>query len=80
MTTTLRWRKSSYSVHDDCVEVADLGTVVGTAIAVRNSRDPDGPTLTFSRPELLAFARGLASGEFDDLLEPGGSGGGTGGG
>jgi hypothetical protein len=37
------WRKSSYSAQvQDCVEVADgpLG-----AVAVRDSKDPDGPTL-----------------------------------
>lgn len=37
------WRKSSYSAQvQDCVEVADglLGAVV-----VRDSKDPDGPTL-----------------------------------
>ncbi|WP_433232584.1 DUF397 domain-containing protein [Actinomadura formosensis] len=35
------WRKSSHSSSqgDECVELANLGTVV----AVRDSKDPDGP-------------------------------------
>ncbi|WP_247662513.1 DUF397 domain-containing protein [Micromonospora sp. U21] len=40
--TDARWRKSSRSNQDNCVEVAtDPGDVVG----VRDSKDPDGPVL-----------------------------------
>jgi hypothetical protein len=46
----IRWRKSSRSnggVNGDCVEVADLGT----ATAIRDSKNPTGPTLTIpARP------------------------------
>ncbi|KOG41604.1 DUF397 domain-containing protein [Streptomyces decoyicus] len=40
------WRKSSYSTGDgpDCVEVA---TTPGT-ILIRDSKNPDGPRLTFT--------------------------------
>ncbi|MDL4820867.1 DUF397 domain-containing protein [Actinomadura sp. OS1-43] len=43
------WRKASRSTaeNDNCVEVAD-GTGV---VAVRDSKDPDGPMLVLSRNE-----------------------------
>jgi hypothetical protein len=48
------WRKSSYSssTGQNCVEVATnrLGIV-----AVRDSKDPDGPKLLLSRAEWIAF-------------------------
>lgn len=52
---TLRWRKSSHSASQDgaCVEVAGLSG----AVAVRDSKDPDGPRLTLGR---AAFASLLA--------------------
>jgi hypothetical protein len=49
-----RWRKSSYSGNGggDCVEVArNLPGVV----AVRDSKDPDGPVLSFTRSEWERF-------------------------
>jgi hypothetical protein len=42
------------------------------AIAVRNSRDPAGPALVYTRAEVAAFLTGVKNGEFDDLY-PGGS-------
>ncbi|MER7226426.1 DUF397 domain-containing protein [Streptomyces rubradiris] len=57
-----RWVKASASDgRDDCVELADLGENV----AVRNSRDPEGPALIFTRSELAAFVDGSKKGEFD---------------
>ncbi|WP_026412223.1 DUF397 domain-containing protein [Actinomadura oligospora] len=42
------WRKSSHSPDwDDCVEMAATAGVVG----VRDSKDPGGPVLAFSRRE-----------------------------
>lgn len=40
----MTWRKSSYSNPHDCVEVA----WPSGAVAVRDSKNPDGPILTFS--------------------------------
>jgi Domain of unknown function (DUF397) len=57
------WRMSSFTDGMNCVEVADLGE----QIAVRQSKDPDGPVLHFTRGEMLAFLRGAKAGEFDDL-------------
>ncbi|NVI88515.1 DUF397 domain-containing protein [Actinomadura sp. BRA 177] len=47
------WRKSSHSDHHggDCVEVAEISPLV----AVRDSRDPDGPKLAFGAAEWRAF-------------------------
>jgi Domain of unknown function (DUF397) len=58
------WRKSSYSGGNggNCVEVArNLPGVV----AVRDSKDPDGPALVFTPGEWRAFAAGIRGGEFD---------------
>jgi hypothetical protein len=60
------WRKSSYSgPHGNCVELAEVSS---DQVAVRNSRHPTGPALTFTLAEVDAFLRGVKSGEFDDLL------------
>ena len=59
------WRKSSASnPSGDCIEVAALDS---GAIAVRNSRDPQGPALVYTRAEIDAFIKGAKDGEFDDL-------------
>ncbi|MEE1797545.1 DUF397 domain-containing protein [Streptomyces sp. JV176] len=60
----LEWVKASVSDGiGDCVELA----VVGENIAVRNSRDPDGPALIFTRGELSAFIDGATKGEFQEM-------------
>ncbi|MHA6626146.1 DUF397 domain-containing protein [Pseudonocardia sichuanensis] len=59
------WRKSRASnPSGDCIEVAALAS---GAVAVRNSRDPHGPALVYTRAEIAAFLRGAKDGEFDDL-------------
>lgn len=61
-----RWRKSSYSnPSGNCVELAELPTGL---IGVRNSREPDGAVIYYTRPEVAAFINGCKSGEFDDLM------------
>lgn len=60
------WTKSSWSNPDgNCVEVA---TLPGGDIAVRNSRDPEGPALVYTPDEIRAFVRGAKTGDFDTLL------------
>ena len=74
-----RWRKSGYSGQNgNCVEVAgwrkssfsaqngacvEAGTA-GPAIAVRDSKDPDGPRLAFGPSAWRAFAASLKAGGF----------------
>lgn len=54
------WRTSSYSgPRENCVEVADLP---GGA-AVRDSKYPEAPVLTFSTAEWGAFVAGAREGE-----------------
>jgi hypothetical protein len=61
----VQWRKSKASnPSGNCVEFASLP---GGAVAVRNSRYPDGPALVYTRAEVAAFLAGVKSGEFDDL-------------
>jgi hypothetical protein len=58
------WRKASYSSVNggNCVEVArNLPGVV----ALRDSKDPAGPALVFTRDEWEAFGAGVRRGEFD---------------
>ncbi len=60
------WRKSTHSnPHGDCVELALLPD---GGVAMRNSRDPAGPALVYTRAEIAAFVSGAKNGEFDDLV------------
>jgi hypothetical protein len=62
------WRKSSLSLSNShCVQVRGLQD---GGVAVRNSRDPDGPVLVYTPAEWAAFLDGAKSGEFDDLMVP----------
>lgn len=57
------WVKSSFSgANGECVEVAQLSN---GEVAMRNSRDPSGPALVYTRAEISAFVAGVKSGEFD---------------
>ena len=55
------WRKSSYSGGNggDCVEVARTRPA---AIAVRDSKDPDGPKLIFTPEAWATFTTTLRTG------------------
>jgi len=57
------WQKSSRSgpYSDNCVEIA----FVDGAIAMRDSKHPDGPVLLFTPAEWDAFVAGAKDGEFD---------------
>ncbi|MEO3826245.1 DUF397 domain-containing protein [Actinomadura sp. B10D3] len=59
----LRWRKSTKSGSEGgtCVEVAGLGSDV----AVRDSKDPEGPRLAFGRAAFGALVRDIRAGRYD---------------
>lgn len=56
------WRKSSYSGSSggDCVEVAELTA----RVAVRDSKNPDGPHLAVPAAAFAAFVSAAAQGGF----------------
>ncbi|ACZ90430.1 DUF397 domain-containing protein [Streptosporangium roseum] len=58
------WRKSSRSSDNggQCVEVADN---LPGVVAVRDSKDPDGPKLLFTPAEWRSFLGGVKAGDFD---------------
>jgi hypothetical protein len=45
----------------DCIAVKSDGA----QILIRDSKDPDGPVLVFTRDEWIAFLDGAKAGEFD---------------
>jgi uncharacterized protein DUF397 len=59
--STALWRKSARSGAYGCVEVA----FVGDQVAVRDSKDRNGPVLLFKAAEWHAFVGGVRSSEFN---------------
>jgi hypothetical protein len=61
--TRARWRKSTHSDGDggNCIEFADN---VPDVIPVRDSKDPQGPALTFTPTAWTAFVDATVRGEF----------------
>jgi Domain of unknown function (DUF397) len=57
----MRWRKSSYSGANGCVEAAFLND----RVAVRDSKQQHGAVLLFTATEWQAFLNGVRDGEFD---------------
>jgi hypothetical protein len=56
-----KWQRSSFCGSNACVEVAKLdGSYV-----LRDSKQPNGPVLTFDRAEWTAFVAGVNAGEFN---------------
>jgi hypothetical protein len=67
--TSANWQKSSYSGGGggDCVEVATVvgvGQATKDVIAVRDSKDPDGPKLAFTGAQWRDFTDAIKAGEF----------------
>ncbi len=57
--TDVTWHKSRLSNLDNCVEVAK----VGEWTVVRDSMNPDGPKLVFTRGEWEAFTGAIRAGQ-----------------
>jgi hypothetical protein len=56
------WRKSTYSNDSgNCVEVR----LTDPAVALRDTKDRDGPVLTFGLEDWRAFTVAVRDGEFD---------------
>lgn len=56
------WRRSSHSTGaNNCVEMAEFGTGV---LAVRDSKNPEGPALIFKATAWSAFLDSVRDGEF----------------
>jgi Domain of unknown function (DUF397) len=62
---SLSWLKAqSSTVNGQCIEVASTAG----RIAIRDSKDPDGPILLYTPAEFRAFLDGARNGEFDSLI------------
>jgi Domain of unknown function (DUF397) len=59
--SSAEWRKSRLSGANGCVEVV----IQADGVAIRDSKDRNGPVLRFTRPEWEAFVGGVRAGEFD---------------
>ena len=59
----IEWRKRTFSTDQggNCVEVAGFAG----QIMVRDSKNPNGPSLTFTVAEWAAFIAGAQDGQFD---------------
>ena len=55
------WRRSSRCDSNACVEVAHASGEV----LLRDSKDPDGPRLSFAAAQWSAFLDGVKDGQFD---------------
>ncbi len=55
------WRQSSRCETAGCVEVAHIDD----HYLIRDSKNPDGPQLTFTAVEWAAFVASVRDGEFD---------------
>ncbi|MFC5661936.1 DUF397 domain-containing protein [Kitasatospora misakiensis] len=62
MSTELTWHKSTYSGGEggNCIEVADS---LAEVVPVRDSKDPNGPTLTFTATAWQSFITAIHTGE-----------------
>jgi hypothetical protein len=64
--TGLSWIKAQASTYNGaCIEVASAGG----KIAMRDSKDPNGPVLVYTHAEFSAFIDGARNGEFNGLLQ-----------
>jgi hypothetical protein len=60
-TEALRWRSSSFCTNSSCVEVC----FTKDGVLVRDSKNPQGRVLAFTRAVWRDFIVGVKNGEFD---------------
>ncbi|MEU3959331.1 DUF397 domain-containing protein [Streptomyces buecherae] len=63
---TEKWIKSSYSQSNggECIEWAPGHATTTGVVPVRDSKDPQGPALTFEPSAWSAFVAGVKAGDF----------------
>ncbi|WP_441249061.1 DUF397 domain-containing protein [Kitasatospora sp. McL0602] len=66
--TDLTWRKSTYSGgnNGNCIEISEDLLSAGI-VPVRDSKDPSGPQLHFTKEAWAAFATAAAAGAFGTI-------------
>lgn len=57
----ISWRTSSRSQNTNCVEIGEMAA----AVAMRDSKDREGPVLVFARERWIDFVASTKAGEFD---------------
>ena len=57
----VEWRKASHSAKENCIEVA----FVDEKVALRDSKDRQGPVLFFTPAEWQSFLDSVRAGEFE---------------
>jgi hypothetical protein len=64
-TESPRWFKSSYSDNGgQCIEVAANLIAARGVVPVRDSKDAEGPALTFPADAFASFVAGVKAGDF----------------
>ena len=64
----VRWRSAGDGAGPDGDARVELALLDDGRVAVRNSADPHGPALIYTRAEIEALIDGAKDGDFDDLL------------
>lgn len=62
--SNLSWRVARNCNGGNCIRVAPRADM----IVIGDSKNPDGPMLSYSRSEWVAFVEGIRQGDFDDLI------------
>ena len=65
LTGAAWWKSQRSNSQGACVEIARISA---DTVAMRNSRDPQGPALICQRDAIAALMAGLQDGKFDYLV------------
>jgi hypothetical protein len=64
---SLSWRVARKCDGGSCIQVARSTDRSAETIVIGDSKNPDGPVLSYSRDEWTAFVEGVQRGDFDDI-------------